>query len=333
MSGKKRKRIIFFLMMFGLLLQGCQTPSSTVDPSTTRSSLTEVQAENATQLKPTAQQKEPLRTYGIIYPMVNSTYEVITQNAEETAKDHNIKLLVQAPDEANLEQQIRIMETMIKQKLDGIAIDPVDAKALIPVINKAVASGIPVVCFESDSPGSDRLSFIGADNFETGITMGKAVSRLLKGRGMILVEAGMSQMYGLSQRLDGLLHYLKTETTIDVLEVRFNEGSETRATVELEEMIDAHPHFNAFIGLDFVSGSTSILIWKAKGLKRYALTLGMTPTTKEALRNGQITSVISQNEDHWGESIINILLQANSGKKVPEFVDSGIEEIGSEYGK
>ncbi|KGE17413.1 sugar ABC transporter substrate-binding protein [Paenibacillus wynnii] len=321
MNVKKRNRLFCLLLTVGMLISGCQSAPSDGDQNLT--------AQDSNVQKASSQQNDPPRTYGIIYPMVNPTYEVITQNAEEAAKDHNIKLMVQAPDEANLEQQIRIMETMIKQKLNGIAIDPVDAKALIPVINKAVASGIPVVCFESDAPGSNRLSFIGADNYETGVTMGKAVSRLLKGRGMILVEAGMSQMYGLSQRLDGLLHYLDTETTIDVLEVRFNEGSETRATTELEEMIDAHPHFNAFIGLDFVSGSTSTLIWKAKGLKRYALTLGMTPTVKEALRNGQLTSVISQNEDHWGESIIYTLLQANTGKKVPEFVDSGITEIGA----
>lgn len=334
MNARKRKYSAFFLILVVIvsLLQGCQSNSSVMNMNTApQTSFTPVPAKDNVQQIPSAQKNEISRTFGIIYPMVNPTYEVITQNAEETANQHNIKLMVQAPDEANLEQQIRIMETMIKQKLDGIAIDPVDEKALIPVINKAIANGIPVVCFESDSPDSNRISFIGADNYETGKTMGKAVSRLLNGRGMILVEAGMSQMYGLRQRLNGLLDYLKTETTIDVLEVRFNEGSETRATAELEEMIEAHPHFNAFIGLDFVSGSTSTLIWKAKGLKRYALTLGMTPTVKEALRNGQLTSVISQNEDHWGESIIYTLLQASMGNKVPEFVDSGITEIVSEY--
>lgn len=327
MNAKKCKHIPFLLVIVGLLLQGCQQGTPKIKQnSASQTAFTRI--ENNIPLKSTGQQA---RTFGIIYPMVNSTYEVITRNAKEAADVHNIHLVVQAPDEANLEQQIRIMETMIKLELDGIAIDPVDAKALIPVINKAVASGIPVVCFESDSPGSNRLGFIGADNYETGRTMGEAVSRLLNGRGMILVETGMSQMHGLSQRLNGLLHYLQAETNIDVLEVRYNEGSETLATTELEEMIEAHPHFNAFIGLDYISGSTSILIWKAKGLKRYALTLGMTPTVEEALRNGQLTSVISQNEDQWGEAIITTLLQANMGEKVPEFVDSGITEIISEY--
>ncbi|WP_160031497.1 hypothetical protein [Paenibacillus sp. An7] len=43
---------------------------------------------------------DPELTFGIIYPMVNGTYEMITENAESSASDYNIKLIVQAPDEA-----------------------------------------------------------------------------------------------------------------------------------------------------------------------------------------------------------------------------------------
>lgn len=268
----------------------------------------------------------PARTFGIIYPMVNSTYETITQKAEAEASVHNIQLLVQAPDEANLEQQIRIMEMMIKRKVDGIAIDPVDSAALIPVINKAVAKGIPVICFESDSPGSKRYAYVGANNYRTGTMMGEAVGRLLDGRGMILVGTGTPHMLGLNQRLDGLLDYLNRYTLIDVLEVRSNDGSEASALLQLEQMIEAHPHFSAYISLDSVSASSSILLWKAKGLERYNIALGLTPFVEEAMNNGQITAVISQNEQDWGEAIIRTLLSLVEKGNISDFIDTGITE-------
>ncbi|MBT2291880.1 substrate-binding domain-containing protein [Paenibacillus albidus] len=273
---------------------------------------------------PSAQSAAPVWTFGIIYPMVNPTYETITQKAEATASVHNIQLLVQAPDEANLEQQIRIMEMMIKRKVDGIAIDPVDSASLIPVINKAVAQGIPVICFESDSPGSNRSAYVGADNYRTGAVLGEEVGRLLDGRGMILVGTGMPHMLGLNQRLDGLLDYLSQHTMIDVLEVRSNDGSEASALLQLEQMIEAHPHFSAFISLDFVSASSSILVWKAKGLKRSNVALGLTPFVEEAVNNGQITAVISQNEQTWGEAIIRTLLSLVLEEEIGEFIDTGI---------
>ncbi|MFC7679852.1 sugar ABC transporter substrate-binding protein [Paenibacillus sp. GCM10028914] len=266
-------------------------------------------------------------TFGIIYPMVNDTYEMVTENAESAASDYNINLIVQAPDEANLEQQIRIVEMMIKQEVDGIAIDPVDSEALIGVINKAVSSGIPVVCFESDSPNSERNSFIGADNYKTGTVIGQTVDTLLEGKGMVLVQSGMPQMLGLTQRLQGFQDYVAEHTDIDVLEVRHNDGSEGNAILQLEQMITAHPHFSALINLDFVSSSSSVLVWKAKGLNRYNVALGLTPSVNQSIENGQITRIISQNEQNWGQAIVNTLRKLAQDETSSEFINTEIKEI------
>ncbi|QSF46268.1 sugar ABC transporter substrate-binding protein [Paenibacillus tianjinensis] len=317
LGSGKAKRFLLPLLAVLLLLSGCEGNNTRND----RRELMDITP------SPPAEFDKPPLVFGIIYPMVNPTYETITENSERAATGHNIKLLVQAPDEANLEQQIRIMEMMIKQEVDGIAIDPVDSQALIPVINKAVLKGIPVVCFESDSPASRRVAFIGADNYETGAIIGQAVNKLLNGKGMILVQSGMPHMFGLSQRLAGLQDYLKNQSEIDILDIRNNDGTEEGAMRQQEQMISAHPHFSALINLDLVSSSSSILVWKAKGLKRYNIALGLTPAVKESQINGQITRIISQNEQHWGEAIISTLLSIAKGQEVPEFVNTEIVEI------
>jgi len=266
-------------------------------------------------------------TFGIIFPMADPAYELITKHAEALAQMYNIRLLVAAPDEANLEQQIRIMESMIRQNVDGIAISPVDADALEPVINQAINNSIPVICFESDAPDSKRLSYIGADNYETGRKLGQSTSKLLNNKGMIIVGTGMSDMLSLKQRLEGLLDYINEETNIEVLQVKYNEGKKDTAIEKLEEMINHHPHFSAFLSLDSVSSSASILIWKATGMNRYVLSIGKTAESEAAIHNGQIHTIISQNEHKWGEAIIETLIKANQQATVSEFNDMGIEEI------
>lgn len=266
-------------------------------------------------------------TFGIIFPMVDPAYEQIIEHAEQIAQQHNIRLLVAAPDEANLEQQIRIMESMIRQNVDGIAISPVDADALKPVINQAIDNQIPVICFESDSPDSKRLSFIGANNYETGKQLGQAVSKLLNNKGMIIVGTGMSDMLSLEQRLEGLLDFINGQTEIEVLEVEYNEGKKDTAIENLEQMIDEHPHFSAFLSLDSVSSSASILIWKATGSNRYVLGIGKTAESETAISNGQIHSIISQNEHKWGATIVQTLMQANEQIDIPAFIDMGILAI------
>lgn len=277
--------------------------------------------------KDEAQQLNTSLTFGIIFPMADPAYEQITEYAEQIAQQHSIRLLVAAPDEANLEQQIRIMESMIRQNVAGIAISPVDVDALKPVINQAIDSGIPVICFESDSPDSKRLSFIGADNYETGKQLGKAVGKLLNNKGMIIVGTGMSGMLSLEQRLEGLLDFINEQTEIEVLEVEYNEGKKDQAIEKLEHMIDEHPHFSAFLSLDSVSSSASILIWKATGSNRYVLGIGKTAESETALGNGQIHSIISQNEHKWGAAIVQALIDANEQLDLPQFIDMGIEEI------
>lgn len=278
--------------------------------------------EQAEQLK--AELTTTMKVFGIIYPMAHPSYEHITEIAAEHAARHQVKLVVKAPDTASIEQQIRMMETMIKDQVDGIAVSPIDSSALTPIINKAMAAGIPVICFESDAPGSDRLAFVGADHYLTGQQIAISLSRLLQGKGMILVESGMSSMYSMSKRLEGLLDYLYEKSEIEVLEVRYHEGNEEKAMADIESMIDRHPHFDAIVGLDFISAAAATLIWKAKGLNRHAIYLGLTPVVKEAMLNGHLTSIISQNEELWGELLVETLIRSDN---IDAFVDTGIVEL------
>lgn len=266
-------------------------------------------------------------TFGIIYPMAHPFYEMMTDSIENASKPHALQLIFKAPDEINLEQQIRMMETMIAQKVNGIAIDPIDPISLAPYIDKAAQAGIPVICFESDVPNSRRYSFIGTDALKEGILMGQIIDRYLKGKGMIIIEGSLSQSPQLKRRLEGIMQYLDEHTEIQILDIKYHLGDNEKAIIDLESMIDAHPHFDALVPLDIISSSNAILVWKAQGLKRYALTFGMTPDVKEALINGQINAAISENEQHWGDRIIEQLLAASRNVSSSNWVDTGFEEI------
>lgn len=310
------------MMLVGcFMLAGCLTSSSSTT-STTASKQPAAATASTQELE-----EVPSFTFGIIYPVAHLFYEEITRLAEEAAAADSIRLIVKAPESLSADQQIHMMETMIQQKVDAIAIAPIDAVALVPVINKAVQAGIPVVCFESDSPGSQRLSFIGTDNRKAGAEMGRVLKQLHKNKGMLLVQSGVQSMKINQERLDGLLQYLEEDTNIQVLEVRYHEGSSDKALADMEELIGAHPHFDSLVSIDLISSSTSVLVWKAMGLNRFALSFNMTPEMKEAITNGQITAVISHREQSWGALLVENLMQAAQGRTLPPFIDTEIEVV------
>jgi ribose transport system substrate-binding protein len=265
----------------------------------------------------------PEFTFGIIYPLVHPYYEIVTAEAERAAEALGGRLIIKAPDEANLEQQIRMIEDMVRKQVDGIAISPIDSEALTPYIDYAVEAGIPVICFETDAPNSLRLTYIGGDNEHAGGLMGQALKNIMGDEGMVLVEYGMPGMHSQKMRLNGFIDYIRDHTNIQVLEVRSHGGNEDQALYEIEQMIDAHPHFDAFISLDYLSGASSIIAWKAMGLNRYSLTFGLMPAIEEAIINGQISLAISQNEEKWGARIVGALRDLTMNKKLPDIIHLG----------
>ncbi|UJF32566.1 sugar ABC transporter substrate-binding protein [Paenibacillus hexagrammi] len=262
-------------------------------------------------------------TLAVIYPMSHPFFEPVTKEAEEAARQAQVNIIVKSPEEANLEQQIRMMENLIKQQVDGIAIDPVDPDALTPYINKAVEAGIKVICFDSDAPDSKRLSFIGSHNRQAGIRLGQTVAELMNGRGMIIASTGMNTMMNMREREEGFKDALKAHPDIQLLELRSNHGDPAISLQNLEEMIEAHPHFDAFVGFDSLSGPSAIMVWKAKGLTQTAVAFDDMPEILEGIRNGQLTATVSQQESRWGYLIVTRLIEAIKNKDIPAIDDSG----------
>ena len=65
---------------------------------------------------------------------------------------------------------------MIKQRVDGIAVCPVDGEALAPVIDRAIDAGIPVICLRPS--WVQNIGYFGAYQSGTFFTATDFVGRL-----------------------------------------------------------------------------------------------------------------------------------------------------------
>jgi simple sugar transport system substrate-binding protein len=111
----------------------------------------------------------------------------IKKGVEKAATDFKADVKMVGPVGADAEKQVAEIESLIQKGVDGLAISSVSTDALAPVINRALAQGIPVVTYNTDNPTSKRLAFAGQDLVESGRIAGKLLAETLGGKGNVLI--------------------------------------------------------------------------------------------------------------------------------------------------
>jgi len=153
----------------------------------------------------------------------------------------NVTVELKGPAEWDASLEARTVEQLSATKIDGILLTAGEAGTLIPAVNKTVQRGIPVVTFDSDSPGSDRLAFVGTNNYNAGWAAGQAMAEWLHGKG----EVGVSTFPGpdhLKKRVEGFTDALRKFGPDIVLAATVNdEGDIAKAESQITAMLQAHP--------------------------------------------------------------------------------------------
>lgn len=155
-------------------------------------------------------------TIGMIGKMSNNpvfiaAYSGARVAANELSSKYKAEVVIdwQTPGNENSQEQAAALERFTNTGVDGIAISCTDANYLTPLIDKAVEKGIPVICFDSDAPKSNRFAYYGADDIEFGKMLMKELATQLKGKGIIAVLAGNRNALNLQRRLQGVKNELK----------------------------------------------------------------------------------------------------------------------------
>lgn len=101
---------------------------------------------------------EDLKLVLLVKSLGNGFFEAVADGGVEAAGElGNVESIYMGPSTATAEGQIEIIESLIAQKVDGIAISANDPDALIPVTKKAMKAGIKVISFDSGISAGGRI--------------------------------------------------------------------------------------------------------------------------------------------------------------------------------
>ncbi len=129
--------------------------------------------------------------------------------------------------------QKRMMETLLANGVDGIAVSPIDAENQTPFLNEAAANTI-LITQDADAPMSNRLVYIGANNYKAGRALGKLVKAAIPEGGEVMLFVGRLEQLNARQRRQGVIDELLNRPQQKLEQVEFdavdaknisNEGS------------------------------------------------------------------------------------------------------------
>ena len=230
-------------------------------------------------------------------------------------------------------EQVRVVEDVIARRVDGIAISCNDPTACIDPINRAVDAGIPVMCWDADSPQSKRFTYFGLDNIDAGRAAAELLVKAMGTRGKIAILTGVPGAFNLEERIRGFRLGIAAYPDIQVVTTVVTNDDINLGVQVLEETMQAYPDLDGwfFAGMwPLFAERGSMPLWEDASLRRSMKTVAFDalPVELEMLRDGYLVGLIDQKNWGWGYDTIQIMYDTIvNGKNYSSFTNSGFNII------
>jgi len=162
-------------------------------------------------------------------------------------KERGVQIDVKIPSSGTLAEQNQIMENLSSQGYDAIALSAVAPNDQVQLLNK-IGDKTKLITFDSDAPKSNRLLYIGTNNFEAGKALGNEIVKLLPNGGKAAVFVGTFAADNAKARLEGVDSAIAGHN-IEIVDKREDNTDRAKARSNVEDIINAEPDLHLVIGL------------------------------------------------------------------------------------
>ncbi|AEJ60709.1 periplasmic binding protein/LacI transcriptional regulator [Spirochaeta thermophila DSM 6578] len=259
----------------------------------------------------------------------------VKKGCDTAAKELGVFATFEGPaTEAEVAAQIAMVENAITRRVDGILLAALDKKALVPVMEKAKAAGIPIVMFDSGAD-AEYLTLVATDNRAAAARAADYLAELIGGEGKVgvIVHDATSQT-GIDRR-DGFLDRIKEKyPKIQVVNVVYGGGDHAKSQDLIMDMVRSNPDLKGIFAANEGSAVGAALALEALGAAGRIKLVGYDTSEKELefLKKGVIQGMMAQNPFNMGYLGLKILHEYVISGKKPEstFIDTGATLITAE---
>ncbi len=280
---KKALSLVLVLAMAITLFTGCQPSASGTKTGTD----TNTAGDDKTPADSVAG-----KNFAILVKSAGNPYnEKESAGFKEVIEAAGATAIIKAPESATAEAQITMINELVAQKVDAIAIAGNDFDALQPALKKAMEQGIKVLSLDASVNKDSRMVHINqADSEKIGRTLIQATKEMVKGEGQIAILSATSQAANQNTWIEWMKKELEEGDYkgLDLVKIAYGDDEFQKSVDETEALLKNYPDLKAIIAPTTVGIMAAAKVVTDKGLiGKVAVTgLGLPSEMAEYITNG-----------------------------------------------
>lgn len=170
----------------------------------------------------------------------------------KAAEDLGVEFIYTGPTTTSAPEQSKIMDSLIRQKVDAISVAVIDGSSINPVIKKAKEAGIKTFTADSDSKDSGRDLFVAqALDQDLGYTLMDRLAYQIGNEGKIGIVSGESTASNLNAWIGYMQERVKNEyPNIEIVDIRYTPGgSSESALTQSQELMTKYPDLKGIVAV------------------------------------------------------------------------------------
>ena len=189
--------------------------------------------------------KEEKEVYAVIMKAAGNPYNELTaEGFREEIEKAGASCIVEYPDTISAESQIKLIQDLIKQRVDAIAIAANDMNALEGSLKEAMAAGIKVSTLDSNTNKESRMVFVNQISAkDAGESLVEAVYDISEGEGQWAILSTTSQATNQNQWVDAMKETLEDDkyTNLRLVDIVYGDDEEESSAEKTRLLLNDYP--------------------------------------------------------------------------------------------
>ena len=287
----------------------------------------------ASMMGTTAMAQDNMRIALVVKALGIGFFEAAAEGAEEAAAElGNVEIIYTGPTDTTAEGQIEVINSLIAQGVDAIAISANDPDAVVPALKKAMDRGITVISWDSGVSEGGRQMHLNPSSTELiGNTIIKLAADHMPDGGEVAILSATATATNQNAWIEAAKEALPNYDGVELVSTVYGDDLSDKSYREAQGLMASYPNLKAIIAPTTVGILASCqAVTDAGKIGEINVTgLGLPSEMAGCVDSGATTSFAIWNPIDLGYSATMLAAAIAKGAEVAPGAEIGIGRVGS----